>query len=293
MRPLSLVYSFFRLVVLIYVVLAFGSMFTFAQTIGPKTAAEQARSVALAPSNNTEFVFTALPKFAKPGQPRTIFLQLFGPFCPGLDVSLDTSVVDSQDLLVMRSKRAGGIICPSVPHSPVHYRFAFEFVPTRPGTITIRNELTLTDISIETVSTPVASKFDVNGMWFDPATSGSGISIHHGRGKTDAAFGTWFLFNNNLGRPLWYSLQSVTWTQDGSVLEGLLYAVAGTCADSSLNGCPGVGSVRTPSPFYSYPYWEIPSIARITFQSGSRARAEVLTQGGAVLFTSELSKLQF
>ncbi|MEO8385131.1 MAG: hypothetical protein ABI583_07815 [Betaproteobacteria bacterium] len=287
-RTPSYAYVFFRLAAIISAAATLSLMFTIVRASEPTTAQELPRAVALGPTSTDQFVFSVHPMLAKPGQPRVIFFHSLISGCPTM--SLDTSQAESQNRLIIANGWAGisNAIC-----SPAYYIRAFQYTPTKSGTITVYSQATLLQVTIQTVSTTVSSKFDVSGMWFDPATSGSGISLHHSRSTTDSAFGTWFLFNNYRGTPLWYSLQSTAWTQDGSVLEGLLYFVNGTCADSQLNGCPGVGSINPPSPPFTYPYWVTPSLARITFQSPTRARAEVLTLWGTVIFTSELTKLQF
>ena len=106
-------------------------------------------------------------------------------------------------------------------------------------------------------------------MWFDSATNGSGISIHHRRATSDVAFGTWFLFGNN-GDAKWYALQSANWQQDGSVLEALLIAVSGACARNDLVACPAPGAVPH---FTGNTFATEPAVVRITFQSASRAWA--------------------
>ena len=285
--PLSRLAMLLRGVVLIVL----STIFVSARANEPIIAAETALSTALLSPNSREIVFTVHPMVGRPNQPRTIFLQQFVPGCPGVDLSVDTSSMDSTGLVAIRAKRRTGIICPSVPMSPVYARFEFEFTPTKEGALTIHSDAGGLDFTIQTVSDAMASKFDVNGMWFDTSTNGSGIALHHSRGKSDVAFGTWFLFSNTTGAPRWYTLQTTYWAQDGSALEGLLYTVNGLCVTPNLAGCPGAGSVR--SDFPRYLLWEAPSRARITFQSSVRARAEVLSLGGTVLFTSELTKLLF
>ncbi len=197
--------------------------------------------------------------------------------------------MESQNLIVIRTRSLSGI-CPLQP-PPRLARFDLEFMPTKVGTLTLRWDKGGPDVTIQSVADSVASKFDINGMWFDAATNGSGIAMHHRRTTTDAAFGTWFLFNNN-GESRWYTLQSANWQQDGNVLEGLLIQVIGRCPTDGLAACPALGTIAFgPPPATAYSV--IPAFARITFQSSTRARAEVLSLGGTVLFTSELTKLAF
>ncbi|MCY7386508.1 MAG: hypothetical protein LH481_00320 [Burkholderiales bacterium] len=250
-----------------------------------------AKPTALAATGGFVYLLAAHPVVGKVGQPRTVFLHHPRPNCPPYGVSLDTSAMEASNLVVLR--RSGFFICPSVGNPRELSELArFEFVvtPTKVGLLTIRDEIRGVEITIQTLPTAVPSKFDTNGMWFDATTNGSGIALHHRRGTTDAAFGTWFLYSND-GTSRWYSLQSINWQQDGSVLEGLLIQTRGGCAFVNLAGCPAIGSFRTGPP--QDLFWVTPPLARITFQSPTRARAEVLTLGGAVLFTSELTKLQF
>lgn len=254
----------------------------------PKIAGEPARLAALSPSGGLNFLLTVHPAVAKINQPRTVFFNQALPFCPVYNFYLDTSFMESQNLVLLRRNVGTGVVCPTV--GAILVRSEFEFTPTKAGLLTVRDENSGAEITIQTVSAAVASKFDVNGMWFDVVTNGSGIALHHRRGTTDVAFGTWFLYNNN-GESRWYTFQSANWQQDGSVLEGLLIQSRGGCQTSNLAGCPAVGSFRTDPP--QDLFWVTPSLARITFQSSTRARAEVFSLGGAPLFTSDLTKLLF
>ena len=130
-------------------------------------------------------------------------------------------------------------------------------------------------------------------MWYDSATNGSGIALHHRRTGSDAAFGTWFMYNN-AGEPRWYSLQSASWQADGNVLEGFLLGFDGMCQTPSLAACPARSrpqETRVPSSFLTFA--SPPAFVRITFQSATRARAEVSSLDGTRLFSSELTKLAF
>lgn len=254
----------------------------------PKIAGEPTKLAALSPSGGLGFLLTVHPKVARINQPRTVFFNQSLPFCPVYNFYLDTSFIESQNLVLIRRKTGAGVLCPTV--GVVLVRSELEITPTKAGTLTIRDQNSGAEITIQTLPASVPSKFDTNGMWFDAASNGSGIALHHKRGTTDVAFGTWFLYSNN-GESRWVSLQSANWQQDGSVLEGLLIETRGGCQTTSLTACPAVGSVRSDPPQDLFAV--TPSLARITFQSATRARAEVLSLAGKVLFTSELSKLQF
>ena len=248
-----------------------------------------AKQTSLGSADGLDYLLAAHPVVGKVGQRRILFLNQPRPICPPYEFSLDSSAIETNNLVVLR-KITRIVLCPSVGNPPVLARFEFEITPTKAGTLTIRDETSGAEITIQTLPASVSSKFDTNGMWFDAATNGSGIALHHKRGTTDVAFGTWFLYNNN-GESRWVSLQSANWQQDGSVLEGLLIETRGGCQTTSLAACPAVGSFRTDPPQDLFSV--TPSRARITFQSATRARAEVFSLGGKVLFTSELTKLQF
>ena len=248
------------------------------------------KQASLGSADDVNTLLAAHPLVGAVGQPRTVLLNQVVSLCGFFGFALDTSAIDTNNLVVLRKIPRVGAICPSGPPIRVLVRYESVVVPTKEGLLTIRDENTGAKITIQTLPASVASKFDTNGMWFDAATNGSGIALHHKRGTTDVAFGTWFLYNNN-GESRWVSLQSANWQQDGSVLEGLLIETRGGCQTTSLAACPAVGSFRTDPPQDLFSV--TPSLARITFQSATRARAEVFSLGGKVLFTSELTKLQF
>ncbi len=254
----------------------------------PATADEIAKRVSLGPADGLDYLLAAYPNVGIINQPRTVFMhQRVG--CIPNDAALDTSAMEANGLVVLRNRPRFGVICTGID-PPRLLRFEFVITPTKAGPLRIRDERSGSEITIQTLPASPPSKFDTNGMWFDAATNGSGVALHHRRGKTDAVFGTWFLYNNN-SESRWVSFQSANWQQDGSVLEGLLIETRGGCQFPSLVACPAVGNFRTDPPQDLFS--ATPSRVRITFQSATRARAEVLSLGGAVLFTSELTKLQF
>ena len=254
------------------------------------TANEIAKGVSIGPADGRNFLLAAYPSVAAINEPRTVFLNQVVSLCFFSHVAIDTAAMEASNLVVLGNIPRAGALCPSGPPILGLVRFESVIVPTKVGLLTIRDENSKSEITIQTVAALPPSKFDVNGMWFDAATNGSGIALHHRRSTTDIAFGTWFLYSNN-GESRWVSFQSANWQQDGSVLEGLLIETRGGCQLPSLVACPASATFRTDPPQDLFSV--TPSLARITFQSATRARAEVLTLRGAVLFTSELTKLQF
>ena len=244
------------------------------------------------------YVFTVFPLTGKVNQPRKLFLTRTRLDCTtDYSLSLDVSAMDTQNLIVLRSTYTSNLgACPAGASPPFYTRHEFEFTPRKTGALSVRWDLGGGDLTVQTVSTTPASKFDVNGMWLDPATNGSGIAIHHQRATSDAAFGTWFLFDNN-GDARWYTLQVADWRQDGGVLEGLLVRVDGACPSTMTIACPATGRIATAQGsggvVESATKVASPAFARITFQSATRARADVSSLSGGLLFTSDLTKLQF
>lgn len=135
--------------------------------------------------------------------------------------------------------------------------------------------------------------FDVNGMWYDPATNGSGLALHHSR-DTDTAFGTWYMYDV-YGNPWWQSLQIAYWTDEGRVLQGYLlpaYLRRYRCGVASIGQsiCPAEAFAVFPGSNLGAAERQL---VRITFQSATTARAEVRAETGVLLFTSELRKIAF
>lgn len=262
-------------------------------TILPALATETKEATRVPASG--ELHLTVHPTTGKPGQTRTVFVQQLvrhNSQCGPVDATFDTSRMETQNLVIVSAKVRQGYFCAPLLPAPqaLLYRFDAEITPITTGPLTIRWADNGAEITIRTLATMAASKFDANGMWFDTATNGSGIAIHHRPATTDVAFGTWFLFDNS-GAGRWYALQTASWQQDGSVLEGLLYRLEGRCTTATVSACPAAATFRDDTSRNSF--WQVPSLARITFQSSTRARAEVLSLGGIVLFTSELTKLLF
>lgn len=255
----------------------------------PQNSSLAATPAALGPPGGLDFLLAVHPTVGRPNQTRTVFLQSARTGCSSYAVSVDTSLMETQSLVVLRTQNLP-VFC-GVPPPPTPARHDLEFTPTKVGTLTVRWDRGGPDTTIQVVPDSVASKYDTNGMWFDAATNGSGIALHHRRATTDVSFGTWFMFNNS-GESRWYTLQSANWLQGGSVLEGLLLQVAGTCFTSGLAACPASGGIAF-GQFPATKFGAIPALARITFQSATRARAEVLTLSGTAIFTSELTKLSF
>lgn len=84
----------------------------------------------------------------------------------------------------------------------------------------------------------VYSAFDVQGAWYSPAHSGSGLTLLHTRkGSTDSLVGMWMNFDS-AGAPRWYLLANAVWVAPERV-EGIVY---------QLNGAPFACTAQMPNP---------------------------------------------
>lgn len=84
----------------------------------------------------------------------------------------------------------------------------------------------------------VYSGFDVQGAWYSPAHSGSGLTLLHTRNSdTDTLVGMWMNFDG-AGAPRWYLLANAVWVAPERV-EGMVY---------QLNGEPFACTAQTPNP---------------------------------------------
>jgi hypothetical protein len=70
-------------------------------------------------------------------------------------------------------------------------------------------------------------QFDVNGAWYVPERSGSGLLLMHERGlDAERIFGVWFNFDMD-GRSRWYLLDGANWVSP-TRLEGVAHVAAAT-----------------------------------------------------------------
>jgi hypothetical protein len=96
---------------------------------------------------------------------------------------------------------------------------------------------------VTTVPATTRSAGNISGAWYDRITSGSGLSFIHAYQGSDAVFGTWYLYDRD-GLPRWLSIQDVTWSEGGTVMEGKLFetrAGADICP-RSVTACPATNT---------------------------------------------------
>lgn len=74
------------------------------------------------------------------------------------------------------------------------------------------------------------ARFSVNGAWYAPEHSGSGLVMTHRRAATsEETFGAWFNFDGE-GRARWHTLQQGRWVTS-TMLAGTIYKSHGHFAD--------------------------------------------------------------
>jgi hypothetical protein len=127
------------------------------------------------------------------------------------------------------------------------------------------------------------SQFDLTGMWYDPATNGSGLTFVHGATRNDTVFGTWYVYDN-AGNPRWYTIQNVQWRAGGLEAQGQLYE---TRANSIVcvppyTGCPVALSVAATS-----------GVVSIVMQGPNAARITATSSNGGATLTSNLVRSIF
>ena len=217
------------------------------------------------------FSIGVAPRVSSAGSPRALFAN----GCTG-PVTLDESEVAATGTLVMRSFPFSiGCVEPTR---------VLSYTPRSVGTLKVIMKLpdgsTVAEASIETVA-GARSTVNLDGMWFDPATNGSGISFHHAV-ASDVVFGTWFLYAAQ-PKTRWYSLQSMHWMQGGTVLVGIAYeGRTNNVNPACLAGddCPR-------------PAVELRAVGAVsvTVIDQNNLRVEALDQYGRTAFVSSLKRL--
>ena len=82
------------------------------------------------------------------------------------------------------------------------------------------------------------SDFNVGGLWYEPATSGTGLFLEHKKyQQVDIVFGSWLNYTDS-GRTSWYFLSGLSWTS-ARVNKGDIYK---TSADPTFCFLPPPGS---------------------------------------------------
>lgn len=120
------------------------------------------------------------------------------------------------------------------------------------------------------------SAFNITGMWYDPASNGSGLTFVHSRTSDNLVFGTWYVYDAT-GKPRWYTIQNMTWTARGRTLVGSLFSTTApaNCPITFL-ACPAaLGQIS------------LVGQVRVTINDANSIRVEALATDGTVIFASD------
>jgi hypothetical protein len=245
-------------------------IFSFA-AIAMAVASGSAPAFSIAPVDLFAFSLSVGPRVSAVGTPRTIFAN----GCTG-PVTIDTSTIATGTLILRSAPEAIGC----VQRPPV----ALTYTPQNIGTLRIIMKLpdgsTVAEAQMATIA-GARSTVNLDGMWFDPATNGSGISFHHSV-ASDWVFGTWFMYANFGSR--WFSLQGMQWIEGGSSLTGIAYEATAPIQNSCAAGgeCPRLAMEVTP----------IGAVA-ISVIDKDNLRIEAFDRYGRPSFVSLLKRLAF
>jgi hypothetical protein len=229
---------------------------------------------------------TIAPANAAPGVVRTIHVDTLVPQgCEPRSARVDATAVAVSRTLVVHLSGAPGAQAPC--GGSVARRYSVTYAPEEEGDLSV---LAVTEASgtlsgvlaqaaLVTRATPsVRSRFDLTGMWFDPASYGSGLTFVHAAARNDAVFGTWFLYDSS-GMPRWYTIQYVNWKPGGLEAEGTLFdssAPLNLCPLTVI-GCPLAAAAIAPL-----------GRVRIALETAERARVEAIGSDGRVIFVSRV-----
>jgi hypothetical protein len=227
---------------------------------------------------------TVAPASAPPGTPRTITINVPQPIgCEARQLRVvDTEVHLDRTLVVQLLGGSAQIFCDVI----ANYRYETTYTPQSEGNLNVMvmnvrygsTALLAESAMVTRTADSARSRFDLTGMWYDPATNGSGLTFIHAATRSDGVFGTWFLYDAQ-GLPRWFTIQNVMWKPGGLEAEGTLLnssAPINICP-LTIIGCPLAASLTAPM-----------GRARIIMQSATQARIEALAPDGRVVFVSNV-----
>ena len=229
---------------------------------------------------------TITPQVADVGVPRTIQISGVWPGCS----PVGARVIESGRLAP--TTRVVQMILPQTlmpcPAAFLPYTASATFTPTSRGI----DRLLIHNVDGEYLGESLLdtrapddrrSAYNITGMWYDPASNGSGLTFVHSRNaaRDNTVFGTWYVYDST-GLPRWYTIQDTEWKEQGTVLEGTMYETRafGNCPITFV-ACPtALGLAITAGR------------ARVTLTGTASARVEALSPSGAVVFTSNVIRAE-
>lgn len=123
---------------------------------------------------------------------------------------------------------------------------------------------------------------DLTGVWYDPATNGSGLTLLHSFATSDLLVGAWFMFDTQ-GKPMWYTVQLGEWITP-TRFEGKLLsyqAAPGGCATNPI-ACPVVANSSAQA-----------GVIRIDVQGSDLLSIDVSSPTGMLNFKSVVTRIKF
>lgn len=188
---------------------------------------------------------TVSPLVAPAGVVRTVTVSGITP--PGCMLTsiqpVEHPAGGSSAALTLRLRTFGEFfsVCPYITDQP--YSFTTTYTPSVAGRreVIAMNSGTSPVLGFGEIITSESATLgrggtDITGVWYDPASNGSGIAFHHSHEDSGVLAGTFYGFDNT-GRPFWYLIQNVRWSSATSFGASLveISSQPGICV--LLNGC--------------------------------------------------------
>jgi hypothetical protein len=187
-------------------------------------------------------VITVNPLVADVGVARTITVSASWPDgCVPVNPTLSTSNIPGADTINIHFTVPQTFAPCTQAVTP--YTATFNYTPARAGVQRIA--VMLTDgrylgggqLITQTANQPRAS-VDLSGVWYDPASNGSGLSLVHSQTTSDVLAGAWYVFDG-AGKPFWYLIQNGRWQSSTAYVGNLVEAqAAATGCNVLLPACP-------------------------------------------------------
>lgn len=236
------------------------------------------------------YTVSVLPQVADTGVARTITAAgIWQDSCPPTSASVEEDLVQGLSTLIVRLRIPETLVaCAQVQ---TNYSLEIAYRPKQRGVLKVF-ALTQTGVAlgqtrlVTSNGTAPRARLDLTGVWYDPATNGSGLTFIHGYDGSDAVFGTWYMYGND-GKSRWFTIQNAVWKNDGQVVEGKLYE---TAARPCSGPCPPVPVLDTIKEAGTARLTFTPNVATLLFD---RATAEAFSPTGQPMFSSTIEKIRF
>ncbi len=192
-------------------------------TVALSSAAQNNAPLPFTPAISTE------PTNAPQNTPRVITVQGQWPNgCPPSSGTMTTDLAESDYLITI------ALIIPQTllpcTQAITSYTVKFNYTPQALGVIRVMVKAIGDGVGsipggAGTISTSLLGQnrgiADVSGMWYDPNTNGSGVSIiHNYQGVSSGLFAAWFAYDSS-GNPRWLTIQEGKWEANNFIIGNL------------------------------------------------------------------------